>query len=348
MLKSTGWHKLSMPTFDFGVHYSCQSPDGDWGSVYQKTVEQARVAESLGYSSFSVAEHHFFEDGWVPAPTVVLGAIAGVTEAASVGTNVTVLPLHDPVKVAERAAVLDLLTDGNFRLGVSIGWEQQEFKGFGIDRRTRVARLEEGVTLVRRLLTERSVTHDGEFYSVEDMTVTPRPIQESIPIWIGGMAEPAIRRAAGLGDVWSISPFESPAELAERVETYRDALSEHGRAYEDVHVPLRREAYVAEDDDTAWEEAGKALFREHAEVYDEIEDTASIEGSDGGIEALREYASDRFLVGSPETVVGQLEDFYDAAEIDEVLIRTHFPGLEMEKAEQSLRLIAEEVMPHFE
>lgn len=337
-----------MSRFDFGVHYSCQSPDENWRSLYQDTIEQAQTAETLGYRSFSVAEHHFFDDGWVPTPSVLLGAIAGATEDVRIGTNVTILPLHDPIKVAERAAVLDLLSDGNFRLGVSIGWQEREFEAFGIDRRTRVPRLEEGVELIRRLLTERSVTHEGEFYAVEELTVTPRPIQESVPIWIGGMADPALQRAARLGDAWSISPFESPAELAEKADTYRDALVEQGRSYEDVYVPLRREAYVAEDDETAWEEAGEALFKEHGEVYGDIAETADIEAGDDAVEELRAFASDRFLVGSPETVIDQLERFYDAIEMDEVLVRTHFPGLEMEKAEASLRLIADGVLPHFE
>lgn len=339
-----------MSSIDFGVHYSCQSPDGNWESVYQGTVEQARIAESLGFGSFSMSEHHFLPDGWLPTPAVMLGAVSGATERAKLVTNVTLLPFHDPIHVAERAAVLDLLSGGSFRLGVSIGWREDEFRKFGIDRRERVPRLVEGVELVRRLLTERSVTFEGEYYSVEDVTVTPRPVQESIPVWYGGMAEPAIRRAARVADAWSISPFETPEELAESVAVYRDALAEHGRAYEDVHVPFRREAYLAEDEETAWEEAGEALLREHGDVYADISDTLTpdIADEDTAIEELREFASDRFLIGSPERVTRQLERFYEVADVDEVLLRTHFPGLEMEKAERSLRLFSEEVMPNFE
>jgi len=117
-----------MPSFDFGIHYSCQSPEGNFEEVYQKTVQQARTAESLGFSSFSVAEHHFLPDGWVPTPFVILGALAAVTEEARLRTNITLLLLHDPVRVAERAAVLDILSGGAFRLGVSLGWRNEEFE----------------------------------------------------------------------------------------------------------------------------------------------------------------------------------------------------------------------------
>lgn len=339
-----------MSSIDFGVHYSCQSPEGNWESVYRGTVEQARTAESLGFRSFSMSEHHFLPDGWLPTPAVMLGAVGAVTERASLITNVTLLPFHDPIHVAERAAVLDLLSGGSFRLGVSIGWREAEFEGFGIDRRERVPRLVEGLELVRRLLTERSVTFEGEFHSVEDVTVTPRPVQESIPVWYGGMAEPAIRRAARIADAWSVSPFETPEELAESVDVYRDALSEQGRSYEDVHVPLRREAYLADDENAAWEEAGEALLREHGDVYADISDTLTPDISDEeeAIEQLRAFASDRFLIGSPERVTKQLERFDAVADVDEVLLRTHFPGLDMAKAERSLRLFSEEVMPNFE
>ncbi|MFB6311023.1 MAG: LLM class flavin-dependent oxidoreductase, partial [Salinirussus sp.] len=206
-----------MASFDFGVHYSCQSPDGDWEHVYTESINQARTAEELGFTTFSVSEHHFLEDGWVPTPEILLGAIAAVTGDVRIGTNVTLLPLQNPIQVAERAAVLDTLTGGGFRLGVSIGWRAPEFAGFGIDRAERVPRVVEGIDLVRRLLTERNVSFDGEFYDVDDITITPRPVQNEIPIWYGGMAEPAIRRAADVADAWSISPFETPAELADRL-----------------------------------------------------------------------------------------------------------------------------------
>jgi probable F420-dependent oxidoreductase len=340
-----------MPSFDFGVHYSCQSPAGDFQEVYQGTVAQARVAESLGFESFSVAEHHFLPDGWVPAPFVMLGALSAATEDVRLGTNVAVLPLHDPVRVAERAAVLDVLTGGSFRLGVSLGWRDEEFEAFGVPRDERVTRLDEGIELVSRLLTEESVTFEGECFAVEDLTVMPRPVQESVPVWCGGQSRPAIRRAAALADVWSISPIESREELAESVEIYREGLADYGRSYEDVHVPLRREVYVAEDDETAWEEAGEAVLREYQDVYgdyDAVEETFEGLDTDAAVDRLREHASGRFVVGGPETAVEEFERFHDVLEMDEVLIRTHFPGLDLDLAEKSLRIVSEEVMPHFE
>ncbi len=340
-----------MADLDFGVHYSCQSPEREWERLYRATLEQAREAERLGYTSVSVAEHHFLPDGWIPAPATLLGGLAAVTDDMAVGSNIVILPLHHPVTVAEQAAVLDLLTGGSFRLGVGIGWRDEEFDAFGVDKRERVPRVEEGIELVRRLLTEESVTYRGDVFAVEDLTLMPRPVQESVPIWYGGQSAPAIDRAARMADAWSMSPIEDRAELAENAATYEDALERHGRSVDEVHRPLRREAYVAADDETAWEEVGPSLLYEYEDVYgdyDDIGHTFAPEDRTAAIEELREHAADRFIIGGPETAIEELAAYREAVDMDEVLLRMHFPGMDPEQSGASMRLVAEQVMPYFQ
>lgn len=340
-----------MPSLDFGIHYSCQSPNRNWEEIYQATLEQAQTAESLGYRTFSVAEHHFLPDGWIPAPFVMLGALSAVTDDMNYVTNISILPLHNPIQIAERAVVLDILSGGSFRLGVAIGWRDEEFDTFDIDKSTRVKRVTEGIELLRKLFTEESVTYDGDFFSVEDLTLMPRPVQESIPIWYGGQSRKAIERAAEMADSWSISPIETRQKLSRGIEIYEDELATNGRSLDDVHVPLRREMYVAEDDETAWEEVGPSLLYEYEDVYgdyDDIDHSFSSSNDDDAIEELREHAEDRFIIGGPETAIQELECYYDAINMDEVLLRTHFPGLDPDHSEKSMRLIANEVMPYFE
>lgn len=339
-------------SFRFGLHYSCQSPEGEWQSVYQQTLEQAREAEDIGYEVFSVAEHHFLPDGWIPSPTVFLGALAGVTERADLLTNVIVLPLHHPVEVAEQTAVLDLLSGGRFKLGVAIGWRDEEFDAYGVDKSDRVGRTEEGIELIRRLLSDRGVTYEGDFYDVEDVDLMPRSVQKPVPIWYGGQSKHAIDRAARMADAWSMSPIETRQELAEKADFYRKRLDEHGRSFDDVRKPLRREAYVAEDDETAWEEVGPSLLYEYEDVYGDYEDIGHTFESEGeredAIAELREHADDRFLIGSPETIIEELETYEEDVGMDDVILRMHFPGLDPSKSGKSMRLVADEVMPYFE
>ena len=340
-----------MSELDFGIHYSCQSPERNWEAIYQETLQQARTAETLGYETFSVAEHHFLPDGWVPAPFVMLGALSAVTDDMNLVTNISILPLHNPIQIAERSVVLDTLSGGSFRLGVAIGWRDEEFDAFDIDKSTRVQRVEEGIDLLRKLFTEESVSYDGDIFSVDDLTVMPRPVQDSIPIWYGGQSRKAIERSAEMADAWSISPIETVHKLSRGIEIYADELEKHGRSIDDVHVPLRREVYVAEDDETAWEEVGPSLLYEYEDVYGDYEDidhSFASSSEDDAIEELRDHAEDRFIVGSPETAIQELERYRDAIDMDEVLLRMHFPGLDTDRSAKSMQLVADEVMPHFE
>lgn len=340
-----------MPGLDFGIHYSCQSPDQEWERIYQATLEQAQMAESLGYETFSVAEHHFLPDGWIPAPFVMLGALGAVTDDMTLVTNISILPLHKPIQIAEKSAVLDTLSGGSFRLGVAIGWRDEEFEAYGVDKSTRVQRVEEGIELLRKLFTEESVSYDGEFFSTDDLTIMPRPVQDSVPIWYGGQSRNAIERAAELADSWSISPIETCGKLSRGIQIYEEELSANDRSLDDVHVPLRREMYVAEDDETAWQEVGPSLLYEYEDVYgdyDDIDHSFAASSDEEAIEELREHAEDRFIIGSPETAIEELERYRDAIDLDEVLLRTHFPGLDTDDSEKSMRLIADEVMPHFQ
>jgi probable F420-dependent oxidoreductase len=340
-----------MSELDFGIHYSCQSPERNWEDIYQDTLSQAKIAEELGYRTFSVAEHHFLPDGWIPAPFVMLGALSAATDNMNLVTNISILPLHNPIKVAERAAVLDTLSGGSFSLGVAIGWRDEEFKTFDVDKSSRVQRVEEGIELLRALFTEEAVSYDGDMFTVDDLTLMPRPVQDTIPIWYGGQSRKAIERSAEMADAWSISPIETVGKLSRGIEIYADELEKHDRHIEDVHVPLRREVYVAEDDETAWEEVGPSLLYEYEDVYgdyDDIDHSFASSSEESAIAELRDHAEDRFIIGSPETAVQELERYRDALNMDEVLLRMHFPGLDTDNSKKSMRLIAEEVMPHFE
>jgi probable F420-dependent oxidoreductase len=338
-----------MTDLEFGLHFSCQSPEREWEHLYRETLKQAQIAEEVGYSSIFLAEHHFLDDGWVPAPTVMLGGIAAVTDEMRLGTDIIVLPLHHPIEVAEQSVVLDLLTSGNFHLGVAIGWRDEEFAAFGVNKGERVVRTEEGIELARKLFEEENVDYGGKVFSADDVTLMPRPVGDTIPIWIGGQSKPAIARAARMGDAWVTSQIETIDELEEEYAFYDSQLEKAGRSPDEVHKPLRREAYIGEDDETAWEEVGESLLYEYGNVYGDYEDGGHVfTPGDDAIAELQEHSEDRFVVGGPETAIREFERYQERLGVDEFLLRMHFPGLDPAKAEKSMRIFAEEVMPHFQ
>ena len=190
-----------------GLHFSCSSVEGDWTGVYRAAIEQTKVAESLGYECAVVAEHHFTKDGWIPAPTILCGALAASTTRIRVGTDIIVLPLHNPLTIAEHMLTLDNLTGGRAVCGFGMGGRKEDFEVYGIPFQQRVSRSEEALVLIRRLMTETEVIHEGKYFHVNGVTATPRPVQKpSPPIWYGAISEPGARRAARLADAIVMGP----------------------------------------------------------------------------------------------------------------------------------------------
>ena len=128
-------------------------------------------------------------------------AVAARTSRVTIGTAVLLLPLHDPIRVAEDAAVVDILSDGRLRLGLGLGYKLEEFEAFGVDRRARPSLLEEGIEIIRGAWADGPFSHHGRHRSFDDLDVTPKPVQRPGPqIWLAGRAPVPVARAATVGD----------------------------------------------------------------------------------------------------------------------------------------------------
>lgn len=188
-----------------------QDVTGDAGALraYGQAVEE------LGYRHIRTADHVLGADrdahpGWtrpydvdtrIREPFVLFGFLAAITTLELV-TSVIILPQRQTALVAKQAAEVDLLTGGNFRLGIGVGWNAVEFEALGLPFGNRGRRYDEQIGLLRRYWTERSVTHRGEYETVTGAGIAPRPVQQPIPLWFGAQSAPAYRRAGRLGDGW--------------------------------------------------------------------------------------------------------------------------------------------------
>jgi probable F420-dependent oxidoreductase len=191
-------------------------------------------------------------------PMVMFGFLAALTSLELV-TGIIILPQRQTALVAKQAAEVDLLTGGHFRLGVGLGWNAVEYEALGQDFRTRGRRIEEQVTLMRRLWTEESVTHEGEFDRVTGAGLAPRPVQQPIPVWFGAQSERAYRRAGRLADGWF--PQVSPGpELDKAREVVDAAAREAGRDPAQLgmegRVSWRGDAGKLAEQAGRWREAG--------------------------------------------------------------------------------------------
>ena len=167
-------------------------------------------------------------------PLVQCGYLAAITSLELV-TSVLILPQRQTALVAKQAAEIDLLSNGRFRLGVGLGWNEVEYEALGMPFGRRGARLEEQVALMRRLWTERSVTHDGAFDHVTGAGIAPLPVQRPIPVWIGAKAPPALRRAGAIAD--GVFPMFQPGEgLDQALEQIAEGATRAGRDPADVGI----------------------------------------------------------------------------------------------------------------
>jgi alkanesulfonate monooxygenase SsuD/methylene tetrahydromethanopterin reductase-like flavin-dependent oxidoreductase (luciferase family) len=167
------------------------------GATYRDAVPLAVAAEEAGFDSFWVTEHHGLPDGYLPSPLTLLAALAPATRRIELGTGVLLAPLHHPLRIAEDAAVVDQLSGGRLILGLGIGYAAHEYRSFGVDPATRGSRLAALVGALRGAWT-------GEPFScaeldLDDVRVTPAPAH-AIPIWLGGYAASAVRRAGRIAD----------------------------------------------------------------------------------------------------------------------------------------------------
>jgi probable F420-dependent oxidoreductase len=187
-----------------GVLFDCRNPvqwRRDGSSLYAQTIEQAVAAEDLGFDAVWLTEHHFIDDGYLPSCLPMAAAIAARTTRVVIGTSVLLLPLHDPIRVAEDAAVVDLISGGRLRLGVGLGYRGEELSAFGVERASRARRFEESVEVIRRAWADAPLNFTGRFHNYENVNVTPKPAQRpGPPIWFSGRSEKPIARAARLGD----------------------------------------------------------------------------------------------------------------------------------------------------
>jgi alkanesulfonate monooxygenase SsuD/methylene tetrahydromethanopterin reductase-like flavin-dependent oxidoreductase (luciferase family) len=305
--------------------------------VMDDYIEEAVEAEELGWDGYFVTEHHF--DGWtlVPQPNLFLAALAMRTSRMRLGQGVQVLPVHNPVWLAEQYGMLDLLSGGRLEVGLGRGNFQFEWDRYAEDHDDAPALFDENLAVLRTALTEEGFTHAGRHAVRGPSTVYPRPLQDPLPTWIAAVTPGSVERVGRLG--YNLAGPAVP-DGAERLERFVESAAAHGHEVSGANFIIIGSIICAPTD----REAELIRQRNRVTMVETLAARGVTDATPLGARVVGGFTDG--IAGSPLTVRHRLTDLMQSTGARRMMCILRVRGLPGEVSRQSQRLLAEEVFPH--
>jgi alkanesulfonate monooxygenase SsuD/methylene tetrahydromethanopterin reductase-like flavin-dependent oxidoreductase (luciferase family) len=331
----------------FGLSVPVQHPPDEPGAErVHELLEQVKLARDLGFDSISASQHYLAAPFQYFQPIPLLARIAAESGGMALITNILLLPLHNPVDLAEQLATLDVICDGRLVCGVGLGYRDVEYTVFGVERASRVSRFEEALALLKRLWTEEEVSFEGEHFRLERARMTLKPVQQPRPpIWIAASSNAGIKRAARLGDAWTVAGHATLATLKRQVQFYRETLQALGKPFPD-DFPLSKELYIAPERRTARREAQPYLEAKYR-AYSQWGQERELPASETFAVPFETLLQDRFILGDSHDCIAQIRAHQEQLGITHMKFRVHWPGMSHTLVMRTIRLLGEKVLPAF-
>jgi alkanesulfonate monooxygenase SsuD/methylene tetrahydromethanopterin reductase-like flavin-dependent oxidoreductase (luciferase family) len=303
-----------------------------------------RLVRALGFDSIWAGEHHITPGFHFFPQLPMLHRLAAEAEGLWIGTNLILLPLHNPVELAETGAFLDVITGGKFLLGVGLGYRPEEFQMFGVPMAERVSRFTEAIEIIRRLWSEERVTHSGRHWQFSDATIAPRPLQTPRPpILVGAQVEAAIARAARIGDGWLSVPTIALDQLDAQMSAFKSARSAKNLPPAE-HFCRLLEVGCADDDETAIRRTAPFLMEKYKSYFAWGLEGLTLDPTAAPEQQFRALASNRFAVGAPASVIDMLVAQHRRG-INHLSMRVSWPGMGQHEILASIELLGRKVLP---
>ena len=312
----------------FGLYYDFRCTEAEPAALTRRwagILDQVAFAEEIGFGSVWISEHHFTDDGYASSPLTLLGALSARTTTMWLGTNVMVLPVHHPLRLAEEALTVDALSGGRLRLGVGMGYREEDLRPFGTTLGQRRTRFEAALDVLVPALR-------GE--AVDGVRVSPAPVRAGgPPLWLGALSPPAVERAAARADgLLSVLPDQTAAYVEARRRLGQD----------DGQVAVGTQWIVADDPERAWAAlAPSLLYQANAYVAFGMFGAGATPFTEAG--QLVELGLYRLMDGAE--AVAELRRIIAAGPVVDCFSWSLYPGESLEAAADRLEYFATRVIP---
>ncbi len=327
----------------FALYLTNQHPAGtDMRAGFAESLQLFREVRDSGWDMVFTG-HHYLSSFAQFQPVPFLARLAAEAEHLTLGLGVQLISLLNPLDVAEHIATLDAICGGRFIYGVGLGYRDVEFAALGVPTEGKAARFEANLDIIVRLLEGESVTVDHPWCRLEDASLAALPAQRPRPpLWIAANGDRAVERAGRLGDTWMINPHARTDTIVRQLELFHEARRAADRGPLTV-LPLMKEVFCAPTREEAIRVAAPYLGAKY-EAYAKWGQDAALPGDETFALPFEELLADRFVLGTPDDCLAQLAPWRELG-VDTFVIRSHWPGMPVDAALSSLRLITDEVMP---
>lgn len=324
-----------------GLYLTTQfTPETDVAARRAEMLEQVRVARESGFSSLWLPHHYLTAPMQMLQPMPMLAYLLQEARGMTIGPNILIMPLLNPVHVAEEAVTLDLLSDGKLVLGIGLGYRQDEFDVFNVSFDERIRRLNESVVLMRRLWTEDRVTYKGEIFQVDNLGIGLKPRRPGgPPIWVAATVDAAVKRAARIGDAWLITNFAPLKVLEPQMKLYRETLKAAGKP-EPEEFPITRECYIGPSYQAAIEECRGPLQYKYG-AYSSWGLDKQAKDSETFDQPFEDFIRDRFIIGDKAFVRDEIQRYRELLGVDHFIMRVQWPGLSHDKVLRTITTLGE-------
>jgi alkanesulfonate monooxygenase SsuD/methylene tetrahydromethanopterin reductase-like flavin-dependent oxidoreductase (luciferase family) len=332
-------------TIQFGLFVTNQHPPDDSATErWRETVEQVRLARDLGFDLVLLGQHFLATEFQMLQPTVAAARLAADAGSMRIGVTIYLLPLVNPVQLAEEAASLDVITGGRFIFGIGLGYRKVEDDAFGLAPGARVSRARAHLEVITKLWAGEPVDYVSPSCTLHGATTLVRPVQKPRPpIWVAANNDRAVERAAEIGDTWIVNPHATGTTIARQLDLFRATRARLGKPVA-AEIPVIRELCIGETRNEAARVTRPHLERKY-QAYVAWGQHKALPGDDDMTQTFDDLARDRFIIGDPGECAAEIQRTVARTGATTLIFRLHWAGLPHEAVLRGLRLLGEKVRP---